>query len=221
MCGRFTFSMDMEELAEAFPGVDFSIYFEPNYNIAPSQDVLAISNIDASKATLLRWGLVPHWAKDITIGNKMINARGETLAEKPSFKHPYKRQRCLIVADGFYEWKKEQDKKTPMHIRMKTKKPFAFAGLWERWSPPDQGPLFSCTIITTDANDLLAPVHHRMPVILQPEDYDLWLSSKEQPAENLNHLLTAYPSDEMICYPVSRMVNNPKNNSPECIKPVA
>ncbi len=218
MCGRFSFTMDIDELQEAFPGVDFGLYFGSNYNVAPSQDVLVIPNITDRKAQLFRWGLIPPWSKDLNIGYKMINARAETLAEKPSFRSAYKRQRCLIPASGFYEWRKDASAKTPFYIRMKSRKMFTFAGLWEKWQKSATEPIFSCTIITTEANELLKPIHHRMPVILKPEEYETWLDADEQQTENLNHLLTAYPSDEMETFAVSTHVNSPRNKGPDCIK---
>ncbi len=220
MCGRFSFTMDMDELQEAFPGVDFGLYFDKSYNIAPSQNIMAITNVNSKNAGLFHWGLIPSWSKDKKIGYKMINARSETLAEKPSFKNAYKKQRCLIPADGFYEWKKETTTKTPFHIRMKSGKPFAFAGLWEKWQNPTEGIIYSCTIITTEANSLVKQVHHRMPVILAPEKYDVWLDPEiQQPAE-LGKLLVPFDADKMTSYPVSAMVNSPKNNTPDCVKPV-
>jgi putative SOS response-associated peptidase YedK len=154
------------------------------------------------------------------IGNRLINARGETLAEKPSFRAAYLRRRCLILADGFYEWQVVPDSKTkqPMYIQLATKKPFAFAGLWELWRPDDT-PILSCTIITTEPNALLAPIHNRMPVILPPDAYDLWLDPGEQKPAALNHLLKPYPADLMTAYPVSRLVNSPTNDTPACVVP--
>jgi len=213
--------MDIEDLQDAFPGVDFGMYLKPNYNIAPSQNILAIPDFDKAKASLFHWGLIPSWSKDKDISYKMINARSETLAEKPSFKKPFKNQRCLILSDGFYEWKRDKEKKIPTHIRLKSGKPFAFAGLWEKWIQGGQLPVFSCTIITTSANSLLQPVHPRMPVILKREDYNLWLDSDEKSPEILQKLLVPFEPDEMEYHPVSSFVNNPNNNSPECIKAIS
>ena len=218
MCGRFTVAMDIEELQEAFPGVDFGLYLKPNYNVAPSQQVLAIPNFDAGKALPFQWGLIPSWSKDKKIGYKMINARAETLHEKPSFKKPYRSQRCLIPANGFFEWKKQGTQKTPIYIQLKSKKPFAFAGLWEKWEPGDQEPIQSFTIITTEANDFLKPIHQRMPVILKPDDYAHWLNPEIKEFDQLAGLLAPYAADEMSFYPVSTFVNSPKNNNAECIK---
>lgn len=219
MCGRFTLSMDTDELQVEFPNVDFGLYLNPSYNIAPSQKVLAISNEDHHKASLYHWGLIPSWSKDRKIGSKMINARGETLVEKPSFKQPFRRQRCLIVADGFYEWKKEGGAKIPVYIHLKKRKPFAFAGLWDRWQSPDGEHLHSCTIITTEANELLKPIHLRMPVILKSSDYQLWLGRTIEEPEELQGLIRPFESDQMAFYPVSTFVNSPANNTPKCIQP--
>ncbi len=221
MCGRFTLTVDIEELQEAFPGVDFGLYMKPSYNIAPSQSILSISNATPQKAQLFHWGLIPPWSKDKKIAYKMINARSETLADKPSFKSPFRSKRCLILADGFYEWKKEGDKKIPTYIRLKSKKPFAFAGLWETWNQEKNQPIHSCTIITTEANPLLKPVHHRMLVILKKTDYDLWLDPTAVKPETLQHLLEPYDSNELEYFPVSTVVNSPRNNSPECVVPAS
>lgn len=221
MCGRFTIAMDFEELQEAFPGVDFGYYLKPNYNVAPSQQVLAIPNFDQQKALPFHWGLIPFWAKDKSIGYKMINARAETLHEKPSFKKPYRKQRCLIPASGFFEWQKSGAQKTPIYIHLKSGKPFAFAGLWEKWSPNEQETVHSCTIITTQPNELLSEIHNRMPVIINPENYQKWLDSKIEEPEELADLLSPFPSDEMAYHAVSTFVNSPKNNSSDCIKAVS
>ena len=224
MCGRFTLKTDPETLTETFPGFTTPAADElvPRYNIAPSQGVAVVPNNGENSVEFFRWGLIPSWAKDPKIGNRMINARAETLAEKPSFRTPYKRRRCLILTDGFYEWKAEQGSKTktPFYIRLKSEKPFAFAGLWERWSPNiDDDPLLSCTIITTSPNSLMETIHRRMPVILEPDAYDQWLDPSEQPPTQLDGLLKSYPSEEMEAYPVSRLVNRPINDSPDCIAP--
>jgi putative SOS response-associated peptidase YedK len=221
MCGRFTLTMDLSELQELFPWIDFGVDHHPRYNIAPSQSILAIPNTGDNKAQLFRWGLIPHWAKDPSIGNKMINARGETVSEKPSFKNAYKKKRCLIPADGFYEWKKEGTGKTPYLIRLKSNQPFMLAGLWEKWEPPDEEPIYSCTIITTEANELLKSIHPRMPVILEPSSYDLWLDNATQITVQLDGLLVPFNDQEMETFPVSKVVNNPRNDSDECVKPAA
>jgi putative SOS response-associated peptidase YedK len=196
---------------------------EPRYNIAPTQLIATVANNNREELDLFRWGLVPSWAKDAAIGNRLINARAETLAEKPSFRAAYRRRRCLILADGFYEWQANPlgGAKTPYLVRLESGGPFAFAGLWEIWSAPDGSRLLSCTIITTRPNELVAPIHKRMPVILPPEAYDRWLSAEEEPSERLQPLLGPYPAEEMVAYPVSRVVNNPANDIPECVIPVA
>lgn len=220
MCGRFTVSMDIEELQQAFPGVDFGLYLKPNFNVAPSQTVLAIPDFESSKAHAFHWGLVPPWSKDKSIGYKMINARAETLAEKPSFRKPLQKQRCLIPTNGFFEWKAAGNTKQPYYIRLKSGKPFAFAGLWEKWMQSDQEPLYSCTIITTVANELLQTLHQRMPVILPPDHYPTWLDTSIVESDRLSALLKPYGSEQMSFFPVSTLVNNPRNNSPDCVQAV-
>jgi len=220
MCGRFALTMDLPELEALFPWVEFSDNHRPRYNVAPSQDILVIPNLIEKKAQMYCWGLIPHWAKDIKIGYKMINARSETLAEKPSFKTAYRKQRCLILADGFYEWKKEASKKTPYYIRLKTTQPFGFAGLWERWQKSPGEFIHSCTIITTDANELVKPIHQRMPVILDNENYQVWLDPDEQAPDRLQHLLKPYPTEMMEAFPVSTVVNSPRNEGPDCQIPL-
>lgn len=220
MCGRFTLTVDPKTLAEAFAGVEPPAGLGPRYNIAPSQAVAVIANNNPHQIEFFQWGLIPAWAKDPGIGNRMINARAETLAEKPSFKTAYQRRRCLVLADGFYEWRKESDKsKTPLYIRLKSGQPFAFAGLWETWQPAGDPPILSCTIITTTPNELMAEIHNRMPVILSPEVYEAWLDPAEQSPNQLNGLLRPYPAELMTAYPVSKLVNNPKNDAPACIEP--
>lgn len=224
MCGRFTLKTDLETLTETFPGFTTPAPDEmaPRYNIAPSQPVPVVPNNGENRVEFFQWGLIPSWAKDPKIGNRMINARAETLAEKPSFRTPYKRRRCLILSDGFYEWRSEPESKTktPIYIQLKSEKPFAFAGLWESWHPrPDGEPLHSCTIITTSPNALLETIHRRMPVILEPDTYDHWLDPSEQTPKQLDGLLKPYPAEEMMAYPVSRLVNRPSNDSPDCIAP--
>lgn len=205
MCGRFSLTEDISALQQYF---NFEIAEEitPRYNIAPSQRILTIiSDGQNRRAGTMKWGLVPFWANDEKIGYKMINARAEGIDEKPSFKHAFKRRRCLIVANGFYEWKKQEDgNKQPYHFIMKNKKPFAFAGLWETWKKGEQ-PLHSCTIITTTPNEVTEDVHDRMPVILHQDSYDLWLNPKNDDTEHLKSLLVPFPAEEMDLYPVSTM----------------
>lgn len=220
MCGRFSLTLDILELQEAFPWVDFGFDFKSRYNIAPSQYSPVVPNNTEKKAQLFRWGLIPPWAKDPKISYKMINARAETLAEKPSYRKAYQQQRCLVLADGFYEWKKEGKSKAPFFIRMKSGLPFAFAGIWEKWQAPNQEIVFSFSVITTKPNSMLASIHQRMPVILPSSAYDLWLDSKIQSSDSLNKVLQPYPSNDMEIIQVSRIVNSPSNDSSECIKPI-
>lgn len=223
MCGRFTLTADPADLQDAFYWVNFGkASITPRYNIAPTQGLAVVPNNGQNKLDIFTWGLVPSWAKDPSIGSRMINARAETLAEKPSFRTAYKRRRCLILADGFYEWAQNPGEKvkTPMLIRMKDGKPFAFAGLWEDWQSPDGSQILSTTIITTQPNRLLAPIHNRMPVILPAESYQDWLAPGEVPASRLDPLLRPYDPDLMEAFPVSRMVNSPQNDKPECVRPV-
>src|ERR1051326_7982322 len=174
MCGRYTLTVDIKTIAETF-GVPPTIETAPRYNIAPTQEVVSILSNGSIHLDWLQWGLIPSWAKDDSIGSKMINARAETLAEKPSFKRLLRSRRCLIVADGFYEWKKEGKGKVPMFITLEDQEPFAFAGLWDSWRDPDGQQIRTCTIITTEANELMAPIHNRMPVILPAQAREEWL----------------------------------------------
>jgi putative SOS response-associated peptidase YedK len=211
MCGRFTLTVDPAELQETFGNYTFPKRFAPRFNIAPSQPVLAIPNDDTNAADFFIWGLIPMWAKDPAIGDRLINARGETIAEKPSFRGSFKHKRCLILADGFYEWKTAAGRKTktPYFIHMKDRAPFALAGLWDSWESPDGSSIKTCTIITTAPNELMANLHNRMPVILHPRDHARWLDASAQSPENLLPLIKPYPADVMSAYPVSTLVNNP------------
>jgi len=222
MCGRFTLTIDPADLQDAFPGLTFPESMVPRYNVAPSQPVAVVANNGKNQVEFFKWGLVPSWAQDPSIGNRMINARAESLAEKPSFRTAYKRRRCLILADGFFEWQPVPGgkSKTPMFVRLKSGEPFAFAGLWEAWHPDQEDRLLSCTVITTTPNTLMERIHNRMPVILKPEAHPLWLDPAEQPPDKLDKLLKPYPASQMTAFPVSRLVNDPKNDSPECIVPV-
>jgi putative SOS response-associated peptidase YedK len=221
MCGRFTLTVDPADLQEAFPEFTFPAQVPAHYNIAPTQPVLVLPNDGTNKADFFVWGLVPSWAKDPAIGSRLINARAETLAEKPSFRSAYKYHRCLIFADGFFEWQTQAGGKTklPHHIRLKSGKPFAFAGLWEHWQSPDGSEIKSATIITTSPNELMAPIHDRMPVILPPEAYGRWLDPTPLFPVDLNSLLIPYPAAEMVAYPVSSLVNSPANDRPEVLVP--
>lgn len=218
MCGRFTTTINLEEIIRYFQIDTVTGDYSPLYNAAPTQNVPVALGKNPRRLVFLRWGLVPHWAKDISIGSKLINARAETLLEKPSFRDSFKKKRCIIVADGFYEWQKLGNKKIPHRIIMKDKRPFALAGLWAKWTSPQGTPLFTCTIITTQANSLLQSLHHRMPVILNPADTAAWLDPTQQNPEQIKNLLNPYPAEDMEYYPVSSAVNSPSNTSPDLIK---
>lgn len=220
MCGRFTLTIDPGDLIDAFPGLVIPAEYKPRYNIAPTQPVAVIANTSKMELTYFSWGLIPSWAKDPSIGNRMINARAETLAEKPTFKNALRRRRCLILADGFFEWQTlpNQKAKQPIYFHLANQKPFGFAGLWEIWHAPDGSEIRSCTIITTQPNKLVEPVHNRMPVIVKDNGIPLWLSPEEHSASALSPILVPYPENLMSYHPVSLLVNNPANDSPECIK---
>ena len=220
MCGRYTLASPTERLAEEF-GVDASsIELAPNFNVAPTQGVAAVLEEGGQRRLeVLRWGLIPPWADDPGIGSRMINARSETAPGKPSFRRAFRERRCLIPADGFYEWQRTNGAKQPYYIHMEDGRPFAFAGLWESWSK-GEGEIRTCTILTTGANALVGEVHDRMPVILVHDAYDVWLDPASE-RDELTGLLAPYPEDEMEAYPVSRFVNSPSNNDPRCIEPAA
>lgn len=221
MCGRFTLRTPPARLAEFF-----SLFREPDvpprYNIAPSQPVAAIrfdENRTPREWVTLRWGLIPSWAKDAKIGYRLINARAETVAEKPAFRAAFKRRRCLIPADGFYEWKQlDAKKKQPYYITRPDGGPFAFAGLWEHWTPPDGSEVESCTIVTTEANEQMEELHDRMPVILDPDNYDRWLNPGVEDRDELVPLLRP-DAGALRLTPVSTLVNSPRNESAQCIAP--
>ena len=218
MCGRYTLTVPVDRLAAEFDLDEVRAELSPNFNVAPTQSVAAVVAEDGSRRLeTLRWGLVPSWADDPEIGSRMINARSETAPEKPSFRSAFRRRRCLIPADGFYEWKREEGGKQPFYIRMNDGRPFAFAGLWESWH---DGEVLSCTILTTSANPLVGEVHGRMPVILPAEDRDAWLDPEAE-REELVSLLRPYPGDDLETFPVSRFVNSPRNNDERCIEPAA
>jgi putative SOS response-associated peptidase YedK len=223
MCGRFTLTIDPSALQQAFPWAVMPDDLFPRYNIAPSQPVAVIPNTGENTVSMYKWGLVPSWAKDPSIGDRMINARAESLAEKPSFRTAFRRRRCLVLADGFYEWKQEPGMKSrqPMYICMEDRRPFAFAGLWELWKSPQGSELRSCTIITTRPNALLEPIHNRMPVILPADAYDRWLAVDDLQPAQLNDLLVPYQAADLLAYPVSRMVNSPETESPDLVRPVS
>ncbi len=221
MCGRYTLHTEVESWVDLdIPWLwneDFD--WSPNYNIAPGTMAPVVCNLERPTVALHRWGLVPHWAKDPKIGHRMINARAETLQEKPAFREAFRRRRCLVLADGFYEWKRQGKAKIPHYLRLRSQRVFSFAGLWERWQGPGGEPLNSFTIITTEPNEVVAPIHQRMPVILHADTHRLWLSPEPREPRALAHLLAPCPSDALEAYPVSQMVNHPSNNTEQCIRP--
>jgi putative SOS response-associated peptidase YedK len=218
MCGRFELHSALEIIAQIFTLGSIAIPLSPRYNIAPTQDIPIIVNEGAGRTLVLsRWGFLPHWAKDEKDGYKMINARAESVAEKPSFRSAFAKHRCLVIADGFYEWKKTGAKKQPIYVRLRSGRPFGFAGLYSDWTSPDGERVRTSTIITTNANDVLAPIHDRMPVIVAPASYDLWLDPGVHEKDRLLPLLKPYPDDELDLYEVTAKVNSPKNDSPENI----
>jgi putative SOS response-associated peptidase YedK len=222
MCGRFTLFDSSASLAEGF-GLGEAPSFSPRYNIAPSQEVAAVRippEGSVRELALLRWGLIPSWAKDPTIGNRMINARSETAAEKPSFRAAIRRRRCLVPANGFYEWKRTNGRKQPYFIGMRDRKIFGFGGIWESWEGGGGKAVLSCALLTTGPNDLLRPIHDRMPVIIAPRDFDLWLSPEGLDPKAIAPLFRPYPPEEMTAYPVRTAVNNPKTDTPDLIEPL-
>jgi putative SOS response-associated peptidase YedK len=220
MCGRFAQRTDPKGLAKSFkvaevPGV------EPRYNIAPTQEVLGVyASGDGREMTSYKWGLIPSWAKDTSMGARLINARSETVQEKPAFREAFKKRRCIIPADGFYEWQRTDGKKQPFFFRMRDESPFGFAGLWERWEGEGGQVINSCAILTTEANEVLRPVHDRMPVILQSDDYELWLDEDMRKLDLVKEMLRPYPAKEMVGYSVSTLINSPRNQGAELIEQV-
>ena len=223
MCGRFVGYRNLEELMEHFPIDVADAQVTPNYNVAPTQEILALVRYEEQNhLEYLKWGLVPFWAKDKTIGNRLINARSETAATKPSFRNAFKKRRCLILADGFYEWKGEKGQKQPMLLTLPDGNPFAFAGLWEIWDNKDkeQTPYRSCTILTRAASESVIPIHNRMPVILKPEAFDTWLDPDNRDINSLLEIIQRQIYTELINIPVSKQVNSVRNNSPENIQTI-
>lgn len=220
MCGRFTLTLSPELIAEVIGQID-AARIHPRYNIAPTQQVAVIREDAGGQRHLdsLRWGLIPPWAKDAAVGNHMINARSETVAEKPAFRHAFRSRRCLILASGFYEWRKEGSQKQPLYVHMKDGGSMIFAGLWESWKSPEGEIVESCTILTTCSNSLIRPLHDRMPVILGRGDWDTWLSP-EATREQLTMLFQPHPSELLDMYPVGTGVNSPRNDFPELIAPI-
>lgn len=219
MCGRFAFTIPPKVLADTFEVVEPPA-LACRYNIAPTQQVFIIRDSDDDRSlSSARWGLVPHWAKDISIGNKMINARAETVHEKPAFRQAIKTRRCIVPASGFFEWVAKPNGKFPYYITLKDGSPLPLAGIWELWKSSDGNLLESCSILTTMANDLMSPIHDRMPVILPSEEFDFWLDRTVTDPIKLQRLFLPYPAVFMTAWPVSRLVNSPTNDSSDCIKP--
>lgn len=217
MCGRFVRDCSIPDIAEEFGLEEPPFELPPSYNVSPGQDIPVIISSGNKKLVSCKWGFVPSWAKNPKTGYRMINARAESVDRKPAFRSAYKNARALIPATGFYEWKKEGSDKSPFYIHLKPRKLFGFAGLYSIWTSPGGERICTCTIITTDTNQLLVTVHNRMPVIIRKQDEDLWLDPPDKRSD-LHSLLTPYESGDMECYSVSRLVNSPANNSPECIK---
>lgn len=221
MCGRYTITVTMEELlAHYLLEQTHAPFHTPRYNVAPGQMVPAIISDGAEyRIGQLRWGLIPYWAKDASFASKTINARAETVHERPTFRIPFRRKRCLIPADSFYEWLTIDGKKQPMRIMLKSENIFSMAGLYDTWTSPEGEKISTCTIITTEANELVKDIHDRMPVMLAPEEESIWLDP-EQSLDTLQAMLTPFPPDKMQAYPVSPIVGNVKNDRPECIERV-
>lgn len=218
MCGRFVRDASVQEIAETFHIEEPPFDLPPGYNIAPTQEVPVVLDGKPRRLTLCRWGFIPSWSKDASVGSRMINARAETVADKASFRRSFVSRRVLIPASGFYEWKKEGGRKIPFYIHCTSRRVFGFAGLYNLWQSPEGSGICTCTIITTNANSLLQPIHNRMPVIIRREDEDRWLDTPEEDAKTLMPLLAPYPAEEMDFYPVSSLVNSPRNDFPECIR---
>ncbi|MDA0264432.1 MAG: SOS response-associated peptidase [Chloroflexi bacterium] len=228
MCGRFTLTSNLDELQGRFgflseftgDSTGGAFDHEPRYNIAPTQPVLTVTNDGQRRGEMMRWGLVPFWAKDIKIGARMINAVGETAATKPAFRAAFKKRRCLVLANGFYEWRKDGKLKIPTYIHQLSGEPMAFAGLWETWKSPEGQVVRSCTIITTAANAMIEPIHNRMPVILSGETQALWLDPLTEDPKTLTPLLIPAPVELLTSHVVADTVNSVRNQGPECIMPV-
>ncbi len=221
MCGRYTITIDADSVREDLGIVQMPADFTPRFNVAPTQPIAVVADANTRAAEWMRWGLIPSWAKDPIIGSKLINARAETVNEKPSFRAAFAKRRCLILADGFYEWQKgagAKGRSQPYYFRREDGKPFAFAGLWEFWKSPEGEPIRSATIITTAANDLVRPVHERMPVMLSGDDLWTWLEGASE--SDLLALLKPYPPEQMMRFPVSPMVNRPEYDRPDLIAQV-
>ena len=222
MCGRYSITSPLEAIIEAFSLKGPRPNLQPHYNAAPSQYLPVIrASRDGRELAPMRWGLVPSWSKGPDTRYSMINARAETVTSKPAYRGPFRYRRCLVPANGFYEWHKGAEGKQPYYITLKTNEPFAFAGLWDHWTSPDGSEMESFSIIVTAANDIVRPIHDRMPVILGRESYESWLGETGTPSRTkLAILLRPYPAELMRAYPVSRAVNSPANDGPELLEPV-
>ncbi len=220
MCGRYSLTASLSELVQRFEFDDGLEDYRPRFNVAPTQQVLAVVGGDSRRAGFMRWGMVPQWAKSDPAGRPIINARAETVAEKPTFRESLRKRRCLIPADGFYEWQKQGTVKRPMRVALRSGDPFAFAGIWSKSGDPEGNRVSSCAIITTAANNLLRPIHHRMPVILPAEVEDIWLDPALSDSDALTELLEPYPDAFMEAYEVSKLVNSASNDTPEVTSPV-
>jgi putative SOS response-associated peptidase YedK len=219
MCGRFVQKSDLRKIAPLFKAAIVESDVQPSHNITPRQPIAVVMEKGQRKIVTMKWGLVPHWAKDEAIANKLINARSETVTEKPSFRDSFKKRRCLIIADGFYEWQGMGLAKRPFFICMKDEVPFGMAGLYDVWTSGTGEQITTCTIITTEANEIMKPIHHRMPVILDAKDYDLWLDVEKAVDANLQTILKPCDPGLLQTRQVNLIVNNPRNNSPECMVP--
>lgn len=220
MCGRFVLTASSDAVQQAFDLKTVPDEMPARYNIAPTQPVALITNEHPDELTFYKWGLIPSWSKDPKVGSKMINARSETAAEKPSFRTAFRRRRCIIPADGYYEWPENDKEKKPIFIHKEGREIFAMAGLWEVWYAPDGSEIRTCSILTTDANPYMQNFHHRMPVILDKADYALWLSPKDEPLPALQSLMKPYEGDDLAAYLVSKAVNRPLPDAPYLIEPV-
>lgn len=223
MCGRYSLTSETDVIAERFVGHSLPGVRLParaaRYNIAPTQPVWALVHGEELMIVALQWGLIPSWATDKTMGNRLINARSEGIAEKPSFRRAIRKQRCLVLADGFYEWKREGRSRVPHYIRLKSREPFGFAGVWERWSAPSGETIHSCAIITTVPNAVMEPIHHRMPVIVPRETEVHWLDPALEDPQDILPLLQPYPAENMEGFPVTTVVNAPRHDVAACIEP--
>ncbi len=220
MCGRFVLTANPEVVQHTFDLKTMPPEMPARYNVAPMQPIAVITNEHSDELTFYKWGLIPSWSKDPTIASKLINARSETVAEKPSFRTAFRRRRCIIPADGFYEWQQQGKDKVPQFIHLEDREVFGIAGLWEVWNSPDGSEIRTCTILTTEANAFMQPIHNRMPVILHKADYPLWLSPKEEPVPMLQALMKPYTGDNLTAYPVSKAVNRANTDAPYLVEPV-